>query len=205
MANLASTYRNQGQWKEAEELDVQVIETRKRVLGEEHPDTLTSMADLASTYRNQGWWKEAEELEVQVMETRKRVLGEEYPDTLTSKGNLALRPPSTTLDSYMLTQKDAPPQVPSFLSLLLARLALRPPSTALDFCMLTLGCPCWSRVWILLPKYPLPCSHYLHLRLSGLLPPPLIPVCRCQVGHAGQYVRMLLPKHPLPCLYYLHV
>jgi Tetratricopeptide repeat len=38
MANLASTYRNQGRWKEAKELEVQVIETRKRVLGEEHPD-----------------------------------------------------------------------------------------------------------------------------------------------------------------------
>jgi hypothetical protein len=71
MANLALTYRDQGRWKEAEELDVQVMETRKRVLGAEHPDTLTSMANLASTYRNQGRWKEAEELEVQVMETRK--------------------------------------------------------------------------------------------------------------------------------------
>ena len=47
MANLASTYRNQGRWKEAEELDVQVIETRKRVLGQAHPDTLTSMNNLA--------------------------------------------------------------------------------------------------------------------------------------------------------------
>jgi Tetratricopeptide repeat len=41
---------------------VQVMETRKRVLGKEHPDTLTSMANLASTYGNQGRWKEAEEL-----------------------------------------------------------------------------------------------------------------------------------------------
>ncbi|KAF2268799.1 hypothetical protein CC78DRAFT_454713, partial [Lojkania enalia] len=57
MANLASTYRNQGQWKEAEELEVQVMETRKRVLKDEHPHTLTSMANLASTYRNQGRWK----------------------------------------------------------------------------------------------------------------------------------------------------
>ena len=75
MANLASTYRNQGRWKEAEELEVKVMETRTRVLGEEHPSTLTSMANLASTYWKQGRWKEAEELEVQVMETRKRVLG----------------------------------------------------------------------------------------------------------------------------------
>ena len=65
------------------------METRKRVLGEEHLDTLTSIGNLASTYRNQGRWKEAEELEVQVMETRKRVLGEKHPDTLTSMGNLA--------------------------------------------------------------------------------------------------------------------
>jgi tetratricopeptide (TPR) repeat protein len=79
----------EGRWKEAEELNVQVMETRKRVLGEEHPDTLRSMGNLASTYQNQGRWKEAEELEVQVMETTKRVLGEEHPDTLLSMGNLA--------------------------------------------------------------------------------------------------------------------
>ncbi|KAF2842563.1 hypothetical protein M501DRAFT_1022519 [Patellaria atrata CBS 101060] len=53
---------------------VQAMAMRKRVLGEEHPDTLTSMANLASTYRNQGRWKEAEKLDVEVMETRKRVL-----------------------------------------------------------------------------------------------------------------------------------
>ena len=52
IANLASTYRNQGQWKKAEELDMQAMEIRKKVLGAEHPDTLTSMANLASTYRN---------------------------------------------------------------------------------------------------------------------------------------------------------
>ncbi|KAH8708390.1 kinesin light chain [Phaeosphaeriaceae sp. PMI808] len=73
----------------SEELFVHVMEMRKRVLGDEHPDTLTSMANLASTYRNQGRWKEAEELEVQVIETSARVLGDEHPDTLTSMANLA--------------------------------------------------------------------------------------------------------------------
>ena len=61
----------------------------KRVLGDEHPDTLTSMANLALTYSNQGRWKEAEELEAQVMETFKRVLRDEHLDTLTSINNLA--------------------------------------------------------------------------------------------------------------------
>ncbi|KAM4055166.1 tetratricopeptide repeat domain-containing protein [Hirsutella rhossiliensis] len=36
MANLALTHRKQGRWKEAEKLEVQVMETRQRVLGEEH-------------------------------------------------------------------------------------------------------------------------------------------------------------------------
>ncbi|KAL4919134.1 hypothetical protein BDW62DRAFT_209875 [Aspergillus aurantiobrunneus] len=84
MANLASTYRNQGRWNEAEKLGVQVMDTRKR-----HPDTLTSMANLASTYWNQGRWDEAEKLGVQVMDTRKTVLGPEHPDTLISMNNLA--------------------------------------------------------------------------------------------------------------------
>jgi Tetratricopeptide repeat len=89
MANLASTYRNQGRWKEAEELEVQLMKTSKRVLGAEHPNTLTSMANLASTYRKQDRWKEAEELKVQMIEMRKRVLGEKHPATLTSMVNLA--------------------------------------------------------------------------------------------------------------------
>ncbi|KAG9232660.1 hypothetical protein BJ875DRAFT_514103 [Amylocarpus encephaloides] len=78
-----------GRWNEAENLDMLVMETRKRVLGQEHPDTLTSIANLASTYRNQGRWNEAENLDILVMETRKRVLGQEHPDILTSIANLA--------------------------------------------------------------------------------------------------------------------
>jgi len=82
-------YHENGYWKEARELQVQVMETNLRVLGAEHPFTLTSMGNLASTYRNQGMWKEAEELEVQVMEIRKRLLGAEHPHTLRTMTNLA--------------------------------------------------------------------------------------------------------------------
>ncbi|KAF6785731.1 Kinesin light chain 5, partial [Colletotrichum musicola] len=78
-----------GNYSKAEVIVQQAVSTRAEILGQEHPDTLTSMGNLASTYRNQGRWKEAEELEVRVMETFKRVLGEEHPDTLTSMGNLA--------------------------------------------------------------------------------------------------------------------
>jgi tetratricopeptide (TPR) repeat protein len=88
-ANLAKTYESQGLWKEAEELYLQVLEMRTRVLGTEHPDTLTSMNNLSVIYTNQGRWDEAEDLEKQVIEARQRVLGKEHPSTLTSLGNLA--------------------------------------------------------------------------------------------------------------------
>jgi tetratricopeptide (TPR) repeat protein len=85
----AMTLYSDGQYKGAEELFAQMTETRKRVLGDEHPHTLTSTANLASTYSAQGRWREAEKLEVQVMKMRKRLLGNEHPDTLTSMNNLA--------------------------------------------------------------------------------------------------------------------
>lgn len=74
----------------SEELDKKVVGTSKRVLGEEHPSTLSIMGNLASTYWKQGRWTEAEELDKQVMETSKRVLGEEHPSTLITMANLAL-------------------------------------------------------------------------------------------------------------------
>jgi Tetratricopeptide repeat len=65
------------------------MQTRKRVLSEEHPETLSAMVNLALTYRSVGLWKEVEKLEIQVMEVRKRTLGEEHPEALSAIGNLA--------------------------------------------------------------------------------------------------------------------
>ena len=87
--NFALVLWENGDLNNAELLQVQVMEKRKKLLGAEHPDTFTSMAYLASTYRNQGRWNEAEQLEIQVMDMRKKLLGAEHPDTLTSMANLA--------------------------------------------------------------------------------------------------------------------
>jgi Flp pilus assembly protein TadD len=89
-AGFALALHNSGFWTEAEKLQVQVVRTRTRVLGAEHPDTLAIMEDLASTYGKQGRWEEAQNLIVQVMETRSRVLGAEHPSTLSCMGNLAV-------------------------------------------------------------------------------------------------------------------
>ena len=86
---LARLFLLMGRLTEAEELEVQVLESRRRALGEEHPDTLSSMSNLASIYRDQGRWTEAEALEVQALTAGMRLLGKEHPATLTSMANLA--------------------------------------------------------------------------------------------------------------------
>ena len=64
IANLALIFLNQGRWKEAEKLQVQVIGIEEKILGIEHLFTLISIANLALMYRDQRWWKEAKKLEV---------------------------------------------------------------------------------------------------------------------------------------------
>ncbi|KAH8587623.1 hypothetical protein B0O99DRAFT_733028 [Bisporella sp. PMI_857] len=85
-------YRNgrQGRLRVAESLEVQVLDIKKKVLGLEHPSTLTSMANLASTYWNQERVQEAENLQVRVLDIQTKVLGIKHPDTLTIMGNLAM-------------------------------------------------------------------------------------------------------------------
>ena len=85
----AMAFYSDGQYNKAEELFTQVMETRKRILGGEHPFTLACIANLATAYRDQQRWKEAEELEAKVLEITKKVLGDEHPDMLTSMANLA--------------------------------------------------------------------------------------------------------------------
>jgi hypothetical protein len=56
---LASVLWIQGQLADAEGLKTQVMNARKRVLGEYHLDTLTAMANLSFTFRLQGCSQEA--------------------------------------------------------------------------------------------------------------------------------------------------
>ncbi|MCK6374218.1 MAG: toll/interleukin-1 receptor domain-containing protein, partial [Zoogloea sp.] len=65
-------------------------DVRKRLLGDEHPDTLTSMGNLATTLREQGDLPDARRLEEAALELSKRVLGEAHPATLRSMNNLAV-------------------------------------------------------------------------------------------------------------------
>jgi hypothetical protein len=85
----STTYRNQGRWDQAEELEVQVMETSKRVLGAEHPSTLTSMNNLAFTWQGTGRETGALRLMQQCVQLRKCILGVDHPHTLSSSTALA--------------------------------------------------------------------------------------------------------------------
>jgi hypothetical protein len=55
---------------------------RRRVLGDDHPDTFTDYFRLAAVIEQQGRTQEARELYDQVFTGRRRTLGEQHPDTV---------------------------------------------------------------------------------------------------------------------------
>ncbi|MFE7128434.1 tetratricopeptide repeat protein [Streptomyces sp. NPDC057617] len=63
--------------------------TSERLLGPEHPGTLTAHAGLAASYWQAGRTEEAIGIEERGAANRERLLGPEHPDTLTARGNLA--------------------------------------------------------------------------------------------------------------------
>jgi hypothetical protein len=58
--------------------------TRRRVLGDEHPNTLSSMHNLAYTLWSQSCHKEAVALIELCFQLREQVLGGQHPDTQSS-------------------------------------------------------------------------------------------------------------------------
>ena len=59
-----------------------VLKKRRRVLGEDHPETLASMNNLSVTRRAQGDLAGARALQERVLGALRRVLGDEHPNTL---------------------------------------------------------------------------------------------------------------------------
>ena len=70
---------------------MQAMETFKRVLRSEHPDTLTSIANLASTLKSQGRNKEAISLMKACIQLQKQILGPHHPNTESSLNTLNKR------------------------------------------------------------------------------------------------------------------
>ena len=87
---IGNAYRELGLLPEAEQHHVRAMDLRHRVLGTEHPDTLSGENNLGQLYREQGKYAEAEQLLAGTLKIRQRVLGEEHPDTLITMANYGL-------------------------------------------------------------------------------------------------------------------
>jgi tetratricopeptide (TPR) repeat protein len=78
-----------GRHAQAQPLCEQVLALRRKLLGEEHPDTATAYTSLAHSLRSQGKHAEAEAAYRKALDLRRQLLGEEHPETATSYHNLA--------------------------------------------------------------------------------------------------------------------
>jgi len=90
MNNLAATLSAQGDLAGARKLDEETLEIRRRVLGPEHPDTLSSMSNLANALQAQGDLAGARELQEKVFAICRRLLGPDHPHTSGSAWSLCV-------------------------------------------------------------------------------------------------------------------
>ena len=89
MEVMGEVYESLGLYGRSHVLLSRAVETRRRVLGPEHPDTLKSMAELASTLHEEGREVESEKLHRETFALRRKVLGPRDKATLASMVNLA--------------------------------------------------------------------------------------------------------------------
>jgi tetratricopeptide (TPR) repeat protein len=90
LSQSANCLWRRGQYQQALALHEQALVGRRRVLGDEHPDTLTSVNNLAEARQAVGDPNGARQLHEQTLAVRRRVLGDDHPDTLRALSNLAL-------------------------------------------------------------------------------------------------------------------
>jgi non-specific serine/threonine protein kinase/serine/threonine-protein kinase len=88
-ATIGSVDTELGLYRDAQPLLETALQTRRRVVGQDHPDTLASANALANLYWYQGQYREAEPLYRDIVERRTRLLGADHPDTLRANYDLA--------------------------------------------------------------------------------------------------------------------
>ena len=75
---------------EAEKAHGQALAIRRRLLGENNPDTATSLNDLAAVYRDEGRLKEAEPMAREALQVRIEHFGTNNLDVADSLRNLII-------------------------------------------------------------------------------------------------------------------
>ena len=86
---IGSAYSDLGLFAEAQRQMERALNLRRRVLGQEHPDTVSSMHALGGLYLRAGKYGPSEALLNETLEVRRRLRGDRHPDTLAVMGELA--------------------------------------------------------------------------------------------------------------------
>ena len=89
MARIATYLGSSGHFAAARDLQRKVLDARERILGGEHPGTLTARYQLAFWTGAAGYRAEARDLFAGLLPVHERVLGPEHPDTLATRHQLA--------------------------------------------------------------------------------------------------------------------
>ncbi|CAG8544496.1 14721_t:CDS:10, partial [Acaulospora colombiana] len=89
-SRLAIALGECGEWREVENIQREVLEVRREILGLRHPDTITAMNNLAYTLGHHRQLEEDEKIQREVLEARREILGLRHPDTITAMNNLAI-------------------------------------------------------------------------------------------------------------------
>jgi tetratricopeptide (TPR) repeat protein len=87
--DLARALQDAGEFDGALPLYEEVLAVERRINGDDHPNTLTSISNLANLHSGMGTHDLALLLHTVALATRRRLLGDAHPDTLTSCSNLA--------------------------------------------------------------------------------------------------------------------
>jgi Flp pilus assembly protein TadD len=85
----ATARQNSGNNHEALPRFEELVAFAERVIGVDHPDTITARANLAGSYRQAGRTDDATTIEEQVVTDYERVIGVDHPDTIRARANLA--------------------------------------------------------------------------------------------------------------------
>jgi non-specific serine/threonine protein kinase/serine/threonine-protein kinase len=85
---LANLYRDIGLPAEARPLQEAALETRRRMLGKDHVDTVAAISGMGGVLTDQGALAEAEPYYREALEISRRVFGEAHERTIMTLGNL---------------------------------------------------------------------------------------------------------------------
>ncbi|MBZ5548454.1 MAG: serine/threonine-protein kinase [Acidobacteriia bacterium] len=89
MGTMGEVYWSLGLYRQAQPFLEKALDSRRRLLGPDHPDTLRSMDQMSRNLERQGHYPEAEKLAREALNTRRRLLRPDDPEILASMHSLA--------------------------------------------------------------------------------------------------------------------